>query len=67
MLKKDSEAWRLAKAIARRKGVMWRPVSVHGDGGPGDFVYVESLITGNGWTKTISQLRALFANKEHNR
>lgn len=54
MLKSQSEAWKLATRIARRKHTNWTPVALSADG---NTVTVQSLIRGNQWTHTLSELR----------
>lgn len=54
MLKKESEAWKLAKRMARRKSCHWVPVELSPCG---TVVMVQSIIRGNYWRKTLQDLR----------
>ena len=54
MLKKDSEAWKLAARLPRRRGVNWRPVELHPSG---QCVKVESVIFTHSWWMTLVDLR----------
>lgn len=56
MNKRDSEAWRLALRICRRKGVNRRPVSLSPCG---QVVTFQSTIRGNEWVCTLAHLRLL--------
>ena len=56
MLKKDSEAWKLAARIAKRKGSNRVPIKLSADGQSVEFM---SLIRGNKWTRTLSELRSI--------
>lgn len=59
VLKKDSESWRLAQRICRRKGASRRAIALSDDGAT---VTIQSLIRGNTWTRTLDELR-LVAGK----
>ncbi len=54
MKKQESEAWRLALRISRRKGVNRRPVALSEDGLSVTF---ESTIRGNTWVCDLAHLR----------
>lgn len=56
MKKSDSEAWKLAKRIARRNGCMWFPVELSDCG---TIVTVESIIRGSRWKKNLESLKLL--------
>jgi hypothetical protein len=56
MMKKDSEAWKLAQRICRRQGTNRRPIALSNDG---QVVTFQSLIRGNTWTRTLSELRLI--------
>ena len=56
MLKKNSEAWRIARAVCRRKGVARVPVALSDDGQTVEFM---SLIRGNKWKTSLSELRLI--------
>lgn len=54
--KKDSEAWRIAKKIARRKHSHKIPIALSDDGQRVQFM---SLIRGNTWWYTLRELHLL--------
>ena len=56
MLKKDSQVWKLAKRIARRKHCLWFPVALSTKP---DTVIVQSLIRGTQWEKSLQSLQLL--------
>lgn len=56
MNKKDSEAWKLAQRICRRKGISRRAIALSDDG---QTVTFQSLIRGNTWTRTLAELRLI--------
>lgn len=53
MRKKDSVAWKMAKKIAARKHTLWEPVELL----PNDCVLVRSLVRGNSWVLSLSDLQ----------
>lgn len=57
MLKKDSEAWKLAKKISRRKHCFWEPIALSAT--KPETVIVQSVIRGNTWEKSIEELRLI--------
>lgn len=57
-LKKNSEAWKLALRISRRKGANRTPIKLSPDG---KIVTFRSLIRGNEWKRTLEELK-LIAN-----
>ena len=59
MPKKDSEAWKLAQRICRRKGTNRRAIALSDDGA---IVTFQSLIRGNTWSRSLDELR-LVAGK----
>lgn len=56
MKKKDSEAWKLAKRRARRKGVNTIPIELSPCGAKVKF---RSLIRGNEWWLDLPEIKAL--------
>jgi hypothetical protein len=56
MMKKDSEAWKLAQRICRRQGTNLRPIALSNNG---QVVTFQSLIRGNTLTRTLSELRLI--------
>ena len=62
VLKKDSEAWRLAKKYARRKYTNSAPVDLSPCG---EKVTMFGLVYGNTWQYTKEDLRTLLGNCEH--
>lgn len=59
-MKKDSIVWQLAKRYARRKYVNSIPVCLSDDG---KTVTMQSLIRGNTWNYTQSDLKLLLGVK----
>jgi hypothetical protein len=53
MLKKNSEAWQLAKKLTRRKYCNHIPIELL----PNDNVVMKSIIRGNTWIVTFSELK----------
>lgn len=58
ILKKNSEAWKLAVKFSKRKGCNYKPVSLSDDG---KFVTVQSLIRGNTWQLSSLDLKLIGA------
>ena len=54
MLKKNSEAWQLAKKLTRRKHCHYIPIELLSNGN----IAMQSTIRGNTWIVTLDELKA---------
>ena len=58
-LKKNSEIWKLAKKLSKRKHCLWKPIELL----PDNTVKVYSIIRGNDWNYDLATLKLLDKRK----